>query len=52
MGMFCVSGLRVQKGTCTKYGNLSFQDSDAIVFPRNKGRFAMLDGKEIYPPKK
>jgi len=33
----------------TRFGGWPWPE-DAMVFPRNKGRFSLLDGKETYPP--
>jgi len=35
----------------TQFGGWPW-DQDAVVFPRTKGRFALLNGKETYPPGK
>ena len=33
----------------TQFGGWPWKE-DAVVFPREKGRFALMDGVEIYPP--
>lgn len=33
----------------TRFGGWPWPE-DAMVFPREKGRFALLNGKESYPP--
>lgn len=33
----------------TQFGGWPWPE-DAVTFPREKGRFALVDGKEIYPP--
>lgn len=33
----------------TQFGGWPWKE-DAMVFPREKGRFALIDGTEIYPP--
>jgi len=32
----------------TRFGGWPWPE-DAVVFPKDKGRFALVDGKEIYP---
>jgi len=33
----------------TQFGGWPWPE-DAIVFPKSKGRFAVIDGVEMYPP--